>query len=368
MNETVREAQIRTADVATSTSGARPRRSMRRLFLFALVLIAICGAGLYGRYWWIQGRWLETTDDAYVGGDTTTLSPQVAGQIVEVLVGDNQKVSAGDVLVRIDPRPFRAALARAVATVQQQEAALQNLRERRELQGMAIDQAQSDLSAKTAAAIFTGQEVDRYKALAQSDAGSKQNAQKAVAADEQAKAGVAGSRAGLAAANQQIKVLESQIAETQAVLAGAQADLATARLNLSFTEIRSPIDGYVGNRAARVGAYLSAGTYVMSVVPSHGLWVDANFKEDQLRRMKSGQRVSVTADVNSDHVLHGRIASLAPATGAVFSVIPPENATGNFTKIVQRVPVRILLEDNDSAPFSLRPGLSAAVAVDTRPE
>jgi membrane fusion protein (multidrug efflux system) len=149
-------------------------------------------------------------------------------------------------------------------------------------------------------------------------------------------------------------------------VAQAQADLETARLNLGYTEIRSPIDGYVGNRAAQDGAYVSGGAYLLSVIPAHGLWVDANFKEDQLARMKPGQAATVVADVLPGHAFHGRVKSLAPGTGAVFSVIPPENATGNFTKIAQRVPVRIALDADDAELPRLRPGLSATVTVDTR--
>ncbi|MDB5651819.1 MAG: Membrane fusion protein multidrug efflux system [Hyphomicrobiales bacterium] len=148
-------------------------------------------------------------------------------------------------------------------------------------------------------------------------------------------------------------------------MAAAKADLESARLNLDYTSVTSPLDGFVGNRAARAGSYVAAGNYLLSVVPTRGLWIDANFKEDQLRRMKVGQVVTISADVSPDHVLRGRVASVAPATGAVFSVIPAENATGNFTKIVQRVPVRIVLDDAQ-APFELRPGLSVNVSVDTR--
>ena len=161
-------------------------------------------------------------------------------------------------------------------------------------------------------------------------------------------------------------MLSANIEEATAAVAQAQADLQTARLNLGYAEIRSPIDGYVGNRAAKVGAYVSQGAYLLTIVPAHGLWVDANFKEDQLARMQSGQRATIVADTLPGHVFHGHILSLAPATGAVFSVIPPENATGNFTKIVQRVPVRIALDDEEASLGRIRPGLSMVASVDTR--
>jgi len=163
-------------------------------------------------------------------------------------------------------------------------------------------------------------------------------------------------------------VLHAQIAQAQAAAAQATADLQTARLNLGYTEIRSPVEGYVGNRAAQVGAYVAQGAYLLTIVPARGLWIDANFKEDQLARMKPGQAATIVTDVLPGHTFHGHLTSLAPATGAVFSVIPPENATGNFTKIVQRVPVRITLDGDDATLGRIRPGLSTTATIDTRSE
>jgi membrane fusion protein, multidrug efflux system len=168
------------------------------------------------------------------------------------------------------------------------------------------------------------------------------------------------------AAKQQLSVLTADISEAAGAVAQAKADLETARLNLGYAEIRSPIDGYVGNRAAQVGAYVMQGNFLLTIVPAHGLWVDANFKEDQLARMQPEQPTTIVADTLPGQVFHGHVLSLAPATGAVFSVIPPENATGNFTKIVQRVPVRIALDDNDATLGKIRPGLSTYATVDTR--
>ena len=222
------------------------------------------------------------------------------------------------------------------------------MRAKYELQQSAIRQASADLDAKAAQADFAKVDAERYHTLALSNYGSRQNAERTSALDAQARASVASAQAALAAAKQQLTVLNADIAEATAAVAQARADLETARLNLGYAEIRAPIDGYVGNRAAQVGAYVSQGTYLLTIVPAHGLWVDANFKEDQLARMKTGQPATVVADTLPGHVFHGHLLSLAPATGAVFSVIPPENATGNFTKIVQRVPVRIALDDDDA--------------------
>jgi membrane fusion protein (multidrug efflux system) len=245
-------------------------------------------------------------------------------------------------------------------------AALWTLRARQVLQQAAIRQSAADATARIANAAFTRIDSDRYARLALSNDGSRQNAQKTAAARQVAEADVLAAEAALAAAHQQVKVLDTQIAEAQADIDQAQSDLRTAALNLSYTDIRAPIDGYIGNRAAQTGAYVTQGNYLLSVIPAQGLWIDANFKEDQLAHMAPGQPVTVSADAAPGHVLRGRVQSVAPGTGAVFSVIPPENATGNFTKIVQRVPVRIVLDPAFSALGRLRPGLSAFVTVDTR--
>ena len=233
------------------------------------------------------------------------------------------------------------------------------------MQQTAIRQAKADLDAKTAQAAFAKEDDQRYRDLAQTAAGSRQNAERASSLNLAAEASVVSSEAGLDAAKQQLTVLDAEIAVAKADVAQAEADLHTAELNLGYTDIRSPIDGYVGNRAAEIGAYVAGGAYLVTIIPAHDLWVDANFKESQLEHMTPGQAATVVADVLPDHVFRGHVLTVAPATGAVFSVIPPENATGNFTKIVQRVPVRIKLDD-DPMLRALRPGLSTTVGVDTR--
>jgi membrane fusion protein, multidrug efflux system len=335
-----------------------------------LVALA-CAGGLaasgYGYYWWTTGRFIETTDDAYVGGNVTPISPHISGFIAAIPVTDNQRVNAGQVLLRLDDRDVRAAADHAEAILKQRRAMLASLRAKYALQQSAIQQAAADLDAKTAQADFARLDAERYRTLALSDSGSRQNAERTRAQDQAARAAVASAQAALTAGNQQLNVLSANIDEAAAAVAQAQADLEIARLNLSYAEIRSPIHGYVGNRAAKVGAYVSQGAYLLTIVPAHGLWVDANFKEDQLARMKPGQPATIVVDTLPGDVFHGHLLSLAPATGAVFSVIPPENATGNFTKIVQRVPVRIALDDEDASLGRIRPGLSTVATVDTRP-
>ena len=350
---------------------AAPGRALTRQRLKWMLYAGFAGflalaAARYGYDWWSVGRFIESTDDAYAGGNVTPIAPHVAGFVAQILVADNDYVRAGQPLIRLDDRDFRAAVDRATAIVAARQATLASLQAKESLQQTAIRQAKADLDGKTAQAAFARQDDVRYRELALTSAGSRQNAERASALDEAAQAGVASSAAGLDAAKQQLTVLDAGIAEARADVAQAQADLHTAELNLGYTEIRSPIDGYVGNRAAEVGAYVSGGAYLVTIIPAHGLWVDANFKEDQLERMTPGQSATVVADVLPDHVFHGHVISLAPATGATFSVIPPENATGNFTKIVQRVPVRIKLDGDDAMLGALRPGLSTTVSVDTR--
>jgi membrane fusion protein, multidrug efflux system len=347
---------------------SRPRFGRRQLALAGFALAVALGGVGYGRYWWNVGRFIESTDDAYAGGNVTPVAPHVAGFVAQILVTDNQYVRAGQLLVRVDARDFQAAFDHAQATADQRKAALAGLEAKFELQQSMIRQAEADLNAKAAHATWTGQDAVRYRDLAATTFGTRQNAERASAANEEARSATKSAEAGLAAARQRLTVLDAQIAEARAGVAQAKADLETARLNLGYTEICSPIDGYIGNRAAQVGAYVANGAYLLSVIPAQGLWVDANFKEDQLADMRPGQPVTVVADVLPGKTFHGHIESLAPGTGAVFSVIPPENATGNFTKIVQRVPVRVALDDGAASLRELRPGLSTTVSVDTRPE
>ena len=347
-------------------SRALSKQALRRGLLLGLAGLLAVAAARFGYDWWTVGRLIETTDDAYVGGDVTPISPHVAGFVGEILVKDNDSVRAGQALIRLDDRDFRAALDHANAIVGQRQATLASLEARARSQQSVIEEAQADVDAKRAQATFAEADDTRYRRLAETGYGSRQNAERALALSNAARSAVAASRAGVDAARQQLAVTNAEIIEARAAVAQAEADLASARLNLGYTEIRSPIDGYVANRAAQVGAFVSGGTYLLTVIPARALWVDANFKEDQLERITPGEPVTVVADALPDHVFHGRVDSLAHGTGAVFSVIPPENATGNFTKIVRRVPVRIALDPHDPGLQALRPGLSTTVSVDTR--
>jgi membrane fusion protein (multidrug efflux system) len=341
---------------------ANARKSLLALGVSAVAL----GAIAYGYQWATVGRFVETTDDAYVGGDVTAIAPHVAGFVSAIAVSDNQYVRKGQLLMRLDDRDFRAAEDHAKATLDNKRAVLADLEAKYSAQQSAIHQAAADLSAKIAQARFAHDDDMRYQGLQRAVAISRQDAQRAHATDEVARSSVAAAEAGVTGASQQLAVLTAEIEQAKADIAQTEADLKTAQLNVGYTEIRSPIDGYVGNRAVRVGAYVSVGSYLASIIPARGLWVDANLKEDQLTRVRPGESATVTADVLPGREFHGRVESLAPGTGSVFSVIPPENATGNFTKIVQRVPVRIALDAEDARLGGLRPGLSITASIDTR--
>ncbi|MCU7247169.1 HlyD family secretion protein [Pseudomonas koreensis] len=343
---------------------ARPARSKKALKL-GLLALAIIGAVGYGGHWWSVNRFIEDTDDAYVGADVTVISAKVPGYISEVVVQDNQFVKAGDLLARIDVRDYRAALAKADGAVAAQQASLINLDATEQLQQAVIDQAKAQIDASDAEAKRAGDDHARYQNLVRSQAVSVESAQRVDATWKTARADRARAEAGLLAARRQLAVIESQRGQARAALQQAQAEREQALLNVGYTELRAPVDAYVGNRRVRVGSYAAAGSQLISVVPAKGLWIDANFKEDQLAHMQEGQSVSIRADILPGREFHGHVESLAPATGAQFSVLPPENATGNFTKIVQRVPVRVRLDAADAQLGALRPGLSVVVRVDT---
>jgi len=231
-----------------------PRHLLRRLGLVGAALATISGGARLAHDWWTVGRHIETTDDAYVGGNVTAIAPHVSGFVAEVLTADNERVHAGQVLVRLDPRDFQATLEHAAAVVTARETALEGLRAGYILQQSTIRQHEAEVAAKAARATFTAQDAERYRNLAQTNAVSRQETQQSGTLDQEARSAVSSSAASLEAARQQLKVLDAQIAAARAAEAEARSDLQTAQLDLGYTEIRSPIDGYVSNRAAQVGA------------------------------------------------------------------------------------------------------------------
>jgi membrane fusion protein (multidrug efflux system) len=341
-------------------NAAKPARRIPWMLLAIITVLAVLA--LAASYWFFVGRFVETTDDAYVGGDVTVMSPKVNGFVKDVLVHDNQFVHANQVLIRLDARDYDARLAQASAEVESAQAAVTELQAKKSLQLATINEQAAEVRASGAELTRSAADQTRYRELVKDDAVSSQVVERADADLTKAHAAVDRSSAALIAAQRQIAVLDAQIGDAEARIATAQAAQRVAALNVEYTTIRSPIDGYVGNRTARVGLLANTGVSLLTVVPSSGLWIDANFKEDQLKKMQVGDGVDVDLDASSKRI-HGVVESLAPATGATFSVLPAENATGNFTKIVQRVPVRVRLDVPKDMQGVLRPGLSATVKV-----
>src|SRR5438132_12988922 len=339
---------------------------MRKTLLVLLPVMLLALGAVGGWYWWTSWRFLQSTDDAYVQSDVSLISPKTEGYIKEVRVRDNEPVTAGQVLFAIDDRDFAAKLAQAEAAIATAEASVATYATRLKLQQAMIDQAAASLRSAEADLSRAQLDFKRYTALATSDYASRQRYESADADSRKADAALGKARAALVAEQSQLAVLESQKREEQAKLAQARASLQLAQNDLDNTVIRAPVAGVAGNRAGQVGQYVKPGTQLLSLVPLARIYVTANFKETQLTRIRPGQLAEVSVDAYPDLTLEGRVESFAPASGAQFSLLPPDNATGNFTKIVQRVPVRIALPENGPLAGMLRPGLSVTVTVDTR--
>ncbi len=343
-----------------------PRLRRRRRLIGAAALLAAGALGIGGYRWWEANKFLVSTDDAYFGSDSVTVSPQVAGTIAELDVTDNQPVRAGQAIAQIDDRPFRAAVAKAEADVASAEAKLGNVAAEIAKQVANIESSRAVVAADRATVSFAEADATRYAQLSRTGFGTVQTAQRTAAGLNESKAKLVGDQATLTAAERQIGVLVAERAMAAAALKGAQAELQRARLDLSYTVITAPVAGMVGNRGVRLGAYVAPGTPLLQVVPmGRQIYVTANFKETQLGRMAPGQPVTLSVDTFPGHEFRGSVESLAPGSGSQFALLPPENATGNFTKIVQRVPVKIALEADDPMVSALRPGLSVEATVDT---
>jgi membrane fusion protein, multidrug efflux system len=341
------------------------RRAIRRAGLVLALTIGIATAAELGYGYVTTGRYLQTTDDAYVKADSTIIAPKVSGYIAEVAVSDNQPVRAGDLLARIDDRDFRTALDQAHADATASEAAVHNLDAQIELQQPLIAQQAAEVDAAEANLKFAQQERTRYDDLMKTGSGTVQRAQQTDAALRASDAQLQQGKAALIAAKKKLEVLDTERAKDVAQLAHARAVEQQAALNLSYTKITAPVDGTVGARSLRVGQYVQAGTQLMAVVPLDAVYVVANYKETQLTHVRNGQPVELIIDSFPGQRLRGHVDSLSPASGLEFALLPPDNATGNFTKVVQRVPVKIVLDDQSLVGL-LRPGMSAEPTIDTK--
>jgi membrane fusion protein (multidrug efflux system) len=353
------------ADLPEKTGFRPSRQAIKRTGLALALFVGIGAAADFGYGYLTTGRYLESTDDAYVKADSTIVSPKVSGYLAEVLVGDNQPVKAGQLLARIDDRDFRTALDQARADVAASEAAVRNLDAQIALQQPVIEQETADVAAAEANLKFAQEEQARYDGLMKSGSGTIQRAQQTDAALREKIAQLQHGKSGLIAAERKVDVLTTERAKAVAQLAHARAVEQQMALNLSYTGITAPVDGTVGARSLRVGQFVQAGTQLMAVVPLDAVYVVANFKETQLTHVRNGQPVEIRIDSFHGTRLKGHVDSLSPASGLEFALLPPDNATGNFTKIVQRVPVKIVLDDHGLTGL-LRPGMSAEPTVDTK--
>jgi membrane fusion protein (multidrug efflux system) len=340
--------------------------SVKKAALAAALATGTIAAGGWGYHYYTSGRFLVSTDDAYVKADTTTIAPKVSGYVSAVLVDDNQRVEAGTVLARIDDRDFQTAFDQAEADVATAKADIAEIAARIELQQANIRQAKAKVSADRAALEFARQDHARYRDLLRTGYGTAQRAQKASAEFREKSAMLERDLSAVAAAERQIEVLNTERAKAEAVLKHKTSAFEQARLNLEYTVIRAPIGGTVGARSVRVGQYVQAGTQLMAVVPLAAVYVVANFKETQLADVHSGQRASVEVDGLDGAAVAGHVDSLSPASGLEFSLLPPDNATGNFTKIVQRIPVKIAITADGPLAGRLRPGMSVTAVIDTK--
>ena len=349
-----------------STASAGPRDRRRPLVLAALALAAAVGGGWYGYHWWTVGRFVVWTDDAYVSAKTATLAAKVPGYIATLDVEDNASVKAGDLIATIDNGDYTLAVDSARDKVATQQATIDRLGRQVAAQQAAVDQAKAQLVSAKAGATRAELELARQDALVVKEFASRQTQEQARAARDQANAAVQSAQAAIDAAVANVEVTKGQQEEARSTLQELQTALAKAERDLSFTQIRAPFDGVVGNRAIEVGDYVQTGTRLVSLVPLDAVYIDANFKETQLAGLKPGQHVSIAVDALPGAPIDGTVESVAPASGSVFSLLPTDNATGNFTKIVQRLAVRIHVSPKVAREGVLRPGMSVIASVDTR--
>jgi membrane fusion protein, multidrug efflux system len=364
--------KIAEAEGSAQAIPAQPRVSLRRAFnrraLIAGAIVVALGAGsAFGVHWWLTGRYLVSTDDAYVRAHNTTLASKISGYVASIPIEDNTAVRAGDVIATIDDGDYRLAADAARDKAATQRATVDRIGRQIVAQGASIDQAKAEMVSAEAGSKKMQLEYQRQKFLAAQTFASQQQLEQAEANRDQSAAAVTSAQAVVDAAEANLDVLKAQQQEAERTFDELQTALAKAERDLSFTIIRAPVDGVFSNRGVQTGDYVQTGQRVGSLVPLDDVYVEANFKETQLSYLRPGQPVSISVDALPEDAIDGTVESLSPASGAVFSLLPPDNATGNFTKIVQRLPVRIEVPAGVAAQRVLRPGMSVVVSVNTKP-
>ncbi|SKA36304.1 HlyD family secretion protein [Consotaella salsifontis] len=351
---------------AGAAPAAKPKRGKGKLILAIVALAAIGGGSYFGHYWWTEGRFMISTDDAYLSADMTVLSPKISGYIKNVLVEDNEFVREGQTIFEIDPGDFHLAVDSAAAKIATQRAAVERIHSQRDAAREQVAQAQANVEVAEATLQQAELTLGRAKNLLSTKVGSRATLDEAQSARDKAAANLVGMKAAVAAAKANISVLDAQATEAETEIGELEVALKSAQRDLSFTTITAPYDGVIGNLAVQPGDLVAAGRKMAALVPLEDVFISANFKETEMADIVAGEKVNITIDALPDHTFSGSVASISPASGSVFSLLPADNATGNFTKIVQRVPVRIHIDQVAELQKALRPGLSAVVAIDTR--
>lgn len=351
------------AAAVPSTPARRVSPLRRRLIEAVAGLALLAGAAYAGYEYWTDWRFEESTDDAYVQADIVPIAPQVSGYLITVNVTDNQPVRKDDVLAVIDPRDYQAAVAQAEADVAEAKATIDSQVAQLNEQQAVIAEARAQIDSDQAALTFAQQNDVRFTKLAKDGYGPVETAQQTASQIAQAQATLAHDTAALDAAQKQVAILDAQLAQAKASLGHNEAALDTAKLNLGYTELKAPVDGVVGARTLRVGQFVEPGNQLLAVVPLQATYIIANYKETQLTDVKPGQPVSIAVDTFPGVTVRGFVTSLAPASGQEFALLPPDNATGNFTKIVQRIPVRVDLDPTDPLAGQIRPGMSVTTTI-----
>ncbi|MEX3174919.1 HlyD family secretion protein [Serratia quinivorans] len=330
-----------------------------RKIALSLVLILVLAGFLY---WLLYWRYFQTTDNAYIQTDITNISARISAVVVNSNIQDNHRVKKGDLLAQLDDREFVVSMQKAAATLAQSQAALTNAQASYQMQKSAIEEYRSNVSSAAASLQYTRQQYLRFQILEKKHYVSQGDMDNATSSYKVAEAKYNQAQASLRTQSDKLSVQQSEIEQSRANVEQAQANLDQAKLTLSYTRIIAPIDGVISNRSLQVGMMVQAGQAIASIVSGKTPWISANFKETQKARMHKGLPVEVSIDAYPGKTFYGKVDSISPATGATFALLPPDNATGNFTKIVQRVPVKIIFDH----PEQIDSGLSASVTVDTR--
>jgi membrane fusion protein, multidrug efflux system len=362
------EAPIEDLSAGKLLASRAGRISRKAALIGAAAMVALVAGGWYGGHWLTTGRFIVSTDDAYVRADATTLAAKISGYVSAIGVADNTYVHTGDVIARIDDGDYQLAVDTARDKLATQQATVARIGKQIEAQKASVEQAKAQVTSAQAVQTRTQSELQRQQELASREFASRQTLEQAQSNRDQAVAGVQSAQASLDSAVANVDVLAAQQQEATRQQKELKTALAKAERDLSFTVVRAPVDGVIGNRAMRVGDFVQTGQRLASVVPLAGVYVDANFKETQLAHLEPGQPVRISVDALPNHDITGTVASVSPASGSMFSLLPPDNATGNFTKIVQRLAVRIQLPADVTDQRVLRPGMSVVVGVNTKPQ